>query len=113
MQACFWKVFGFVAILTASASALAQGSGQNFSDAATHSTQGLGQSMVGGAQVSSAIVAVPLKLVGAVGHASDRSGDTLMNFAKDDGSLPLPIADETITVGPAPNLALQHQRSPE
>jgi hypothetical protein len=113
MQTHFWKMLGIVVVLTASSNALAQGSGQNFSDAVTHSTQGLGQSLVGGAQVSSAIVAVPLKLVGAVGHASDRGGETLMNFAKEDGNQALPVADETITVGPAPSQALQRQQSRE
>ncbi|MBI3562756.1 MAG: mechanosensitive ion channel protein MscS [Gammaproteobacteria bacterium] len=106
MQATYWKIVGIAGALSVTPFVMAQGSSQNFSNGVTHSAQGLGESVVGVVQVSSAVVAIPLKFVGAIGHASGKGGDALLNFANDDSGKPLPVAEETVTAGPTPYQAM-------
>lgn len=107
------RIIAITLVLAGSATAFAQGSVQNFSDGATNSAKGVGQSTVGSVQATSAVVALPLKVVGAVGQGSERAGDAMLKFAEDDGGKPLPVTEEHVTAGPPPYQAIRQARREE
>lgn len=76
------------------------GLSDNASAASKHSALAASHATVATAQVGSAVVAVPLVVVGKVGTASLHAGEKLMNNAT--GSQSLEITDKTITAGPSP-----------
>ena len=49
------------------------GSTRHFSEAAGHSTQAGGHSVVGTAKLASSVVTVPLIIIGGIGHVSQRN----------------------------------------
>lgn len=85
----------------------AMGSAQHLSEAVVHSTQAVGHSVVGSAQLASGVVAVPLIAVGSVGQVSQQAGNDLWQIANEPIGTPLPISDETITAGPSPAQAIK------
>jgi len=88
--------------------AYAQGSAQHFSEAVGHSAQATGHSIVAGAKLASSAVAVPLIVIGGVGQVSQAAGEDLWDIANQPIGAPLPISDETVSVGPAPNIAIKN-----
>jgi hypothetical protein len=86
--------------------AMAEGSMGHLQQASAHAALASGHALVGTAKVASAVVAVPLKVVGAVGAASGRAGDALEDAAHADIGAPLPVTDEVVTAGPPPSEAL-------
>lgn len=77
--------------------------------AAAHSSAAAAHAVVGAGQVTSAASAVPLYVVGAVGAASTEIADELMEAATAPAGTPLEISEESVTAGPAPNLALKER----
>jgi len=94
--------------ITGGQQAMAGGSMQHASQASAHSVQASGHAALASAQLTSAAVAIPLQLVGAVGAVSGHAGDALMQQANDDFTKPLNVSDETVTAGPPPSEALLH-----
>ena len=86
--------------------AMAGGSMQHASQALVHSAKASGHAVLAAAQLTSAAVAIPLQVAGAVGAVSGQAGDTLMQQANDDFSTPLKVTNETVTAGSAPSEAL-------
>ncbi len=87
--------------------AMAQGSTQHSGQAVKYSALAVGHGAVGSAKMTSAVVAVPLLAVGAVGAVSAEMGKSLVEAANDPIGEPLKISDETITVGPTPDQAIR------
>ncbi len=75
-------------------------------NASSHASASAAHSIAGTAQVTSAALAVPLFVVGAVGGLSNEIAIDLMDIATAPVGTPLEISDESMTVGPAPNNAL-------
>ena len=78
------------------------GSLQHFGNSAGHSVQAVGEGVAGVAKTTFGVVAIPLKGIGAVGKASGEVGDGFWDAANAPVK-PLPISDENITSGPAPD----------
>lgn len=87
--------------------ATAQSSLQHGSQALTHSLNAVGHSFIGGAQLVSGVVAVPLKASAAVGELSGEMGDAFWEAANAPVVDPLPITDNVVTIGPPPAEALK------
>ncbi|MCF2858315.1 hypothetical protein L1286_12580 [Pseudoalteromonas sp. SMS1] len=86
----------------------------NASNASHHASQGskysaltIGDSAVAGAQVSTAVVAVPLVISGGLtmsaGSASVSAAESIMDSASNQ---PLPICEEVVIAGPPPSASL-------
>ena len=73
------------------------------SEGVSNAVGGSLQIVGGSVMVVSAVVAVPLLAVGSVAGAANHAGTEMMDWAVGE---PLPIADETISAGPAPSDAL-------
>jgi len=93
--------------LATSQTAYAQGSTQNFSEAAGHSVKATGHSVAGSAKLAVSAVAAPLIIVGSIGAVSQSAGEDLWNIANQPIGDPLPISDETVSAGPAPDMAIK------
>ena len=80
------------------------GPSDNASKASEHSVYAVGHTAASGAQVASAVVAVPLLVVGSVGAVSVAAGSELLDSARKSSRKPkhcdepLTISDVTITV---------------
>jgi len=81
---------------------------RHFSEAAMHSGLAVGHSVVGTAKLASTIVAVPLVAIGSVGKVSQDAGEGLLDIANQPIGDPLPISNETVSVGPAPSTAIKN-----
>jgi hypothetical protein len=92
--------------------ATAQSSLQHSSQALTHSLNAVGHSFIGGAQLVSGVVAVPLKASAAVGELSGEMGDAFWEAANAPVVDPLPITGDVVTIGPPPAEALNPDFSP-
>ncbi|MFZ0487356.1 MAG: hypothetical protein WAL83_10175 [Arenicellales bacterium] len=95
--------------LAAAQPALAQGSIQHFSAAIHHSARAVSHAVVGSAELAATVVALPLKVSGAVGQVSGQAGDALLEIADQPIGQPLPLTDETVTAGPDPARAMQEK----
>lgn len=93
-------------LVVASGPALAEGSVQHFSQALNHSAQAVGFSAVAGAQLASAVIAVPLVAAGAVGAVSGQAGHALLKASGTEIGKPLSVSNVTITAGPTPAKAV-------
>jgi len=87
--------------------AMAQGSIQHSGQAIGHSALAAGHSAAGSAKLTSAAVAVPLMVVGAVGAVSADAGKSLIKAANKPIGEPLEVSDEILTVGPSPDRAMR------
>lgn len=87
--------------------ALAQVSGgaEHLSRSVTHSAQAIGHASVGTVKLTGAVVAVPLKMVGAAGRVSGQAGDAIWDFANEPAK-PLTLGDDTLTAAPTPAQAM-------
>jgi len=92
----------FIAVMAIQPVMAAEGSMQNLAKASEHSVQALGHGLAAGGQLVSGVVAIPLKVVGAVGEVSGNAGDALWDISTGE----LPITDETVTAGPSPSDAM-------
>ncbi|GGA63025.1 hypothetical protein GCM10011369_00390 [Neiella marina] len=92
-------------LMIAAFSATANDSGQNLSEGSKHSVLAAGHSAVGGSQVASGAVAVPMLMVGGVGQLSKTVGNEMVGFASGQPQ-PLPVSDKTITADAAPNMTM-------
>jgi len=93
--------------------ATAQSSLQHSSLALTHSLNAIGHSFIGGAQLVSGVVAVPLKASAAVGELSGEMGDAFWEAANAPVVEPLTITEDVVTIGPPPAEALKPELSPD
>lgn len=109
MKNLIW-IISILAALMSSQQAMAAGSTSHSGQAMIHSVQASGHAVLGSAQLVSASVAIPLKVVGAIGAVSGQAGDALMKSSNADFSKPLKITNETITAGPSPDKALYRDR---
>ena len=87
--------------------ALAQvsGSAEHLSQSVTHSAQAIGHASIGTVKLTAAVVAVPLKIVGAAGTVSGQAGDAIWDFANEPAK-PLALGDDTLTAAPTPAQAM-------
>jgi len=99
-----------IGLVCSSGQAMAAGSMQHASQALAHSGQAVGESVVAGAQLTSAAVAVPLIAVGSVGKVSGEIGHGLLKASEGKIGDPLPVTDETVTAGPTPTQAVYPNR---
>ncbi len=90
-------------------SAYAGGAAENFSSVVGHSGMAVGHSVVGSVSAVASIAALPLAVVGSVGTVSTQASNELWEIGNAPIGDPLPIAEETITVGPSPRKALIEQ----
>lgn len=97
--------------LFVSAGAYAEGSLQHFGNSAQHVIQSAqngagsaGHAAAGTGKLVSGVVAVPLKVIGKAGDASDAVGDILWENAA--GTEALEVTEDTVTAGPAPLVAI-------
>jgi len=86
--------------------AMAAGSGRHSAQGVHHSAQASAHGTVASAKLTSAVVATPLLAGAAVGELSGKAGNRLMEEADSDIGAPLPLGEETFTVGPAPDKAI-------
>ena len=85
----------------------AQGSVQHSGQALEHGVNAIGHSVAGGGKLVSGAVAVPLKAVGSVGKVAGDAGDEMWDNAMAPIGEPLPVTEDTVTVGPPPAKAMQ------
>jgi len=85
---------------------MAAGSARHSGQVVQHSAQASVHGVVAGAKLTSAVVATPLLAGAAVGELSGKAGNRLMEEAEQDIGTPLPLGEETFTVGPAPDQAI-------
>lgn len=76
------------------------GASQNASAASKHSALAASHGTVASAKLGSAVIAIPLVVVGAIGTVSLQAGNSLMENAI--STTPLEITDKTITAAPSP-----------
>lgn len=86
--------------------AQAGGSADHASEAANHSTKSAGHSAAMSGTVVAGSVALPLAVSGTTGQASSQAAEELWNFANQPIGSPLPITQETFTVGRSPREAV-------
>lgn len=86
--------------------AMAENSVQHSGRASEHGFQSLGHASVAGSKLIFGAVAVPLSVAGAAGHVSGQMGGALWDAANAPIGKPLPVTDETVTVGPSPKQAV-------
>ncbi len=77
--------------------------------AGSHASASAGHAIAGSAQVTSAVSAAPLFVIGAVGAVSTEIAIELMEVATAPIGAPLEITDECVTAGPAPDNALKEK----
>lgn len=94
-----------ILLITASGLASAGGPLHQSAQAVQYSGQAVGHSIAASGRLSAGVIALPLKAVGAIGQASGRAGDELWEAA--DWDRPLPLTEEHLTIGPAPDQALE------
>lgn len=75
--------------------------------ASSHASASAGHAIAGSAQVTSAVSAAPLFVIGAVGVVSTEIANELMDIATAPVGAPLVITDENVTAGPSPDDALK------
>lgn len=75
-------------------------------NASAQSAASIGNALLGSGQVSLAVSAAPLTILGEVGKVSGKAGEVLWEAATAEPQ-PLEISDENYTVGPPPEDALQ------
>jgi len=103
MQLNFKNISTLVVALSLVAQGAFAGGSQNHSvKTVAHSGQAVSHGVAASAMASSGVVAIPLVLSGAVGHASGKAGKELWDIANTPIGDPLPISDEAITAGPTP-----------
>jgi hypothetical protein len=99
----------FIMVLSVNLFAGDTHSGQAVKEAAkagSHASASAAHSIAGSGQVTSAVSAVPLSVVGSVGAVSTEIAKDLMEAATAPIGAPLEISDEAVTVGPPPDKAL-------
>jgi len=98
-----------VTIMAFSGPSFAAGSGEHISGSVRHSGQAIADAGAGVVKLASGVVAIPFKMVGAIGTVSDKAGDGMLEFATgtDDSGEKLKITDDAITAGPDPRQAMQ------
>jgi hypothetical protein len=80
------------------------------SDASEASEAGLSQVASGAVAAVSAVTAIPLSAVEAIGAASGLVAQPLIDAAREISASPLPITQQTYTVGPAPDEMMRHKK---
>lgn len=100
-------VFALISVSFAGTTHSGQAS-QNAVQASGAASNSAAHSVAASTQVASAVIAVPLVVVGSVGSASAQIGEDLWKAATTPGA-PLEISDETVTAGPSPDKAVQTQ----
>lgn len=78
----------------------ATASAKNTTMASGHTAAASANGVAVSGQVASGAVALPLKVVGALGTAADKTGNILLDAS--GISKPLPVSDDTVSAGPAP-----------
>lgn len=73
---------------------------QHAAAASGHTASAVGHGAAASGQIVSGAVALPLKVVGAVGQVADKAGDALLDTS--GVSKPLPVSDDNVSAGPAP-----------
>ncbi len=99
-------------ILTSSFSLAGPNSGQAIVEsgrAVTHSSTVSVHGVIGSGQAVSAVAAMPFALSHGIGEVSGEIADDLLDAATTPIGVPLTITEETVTVGPPPNLALRKE----
>lgn len=97
-----------VSALFATSPLYAAGSGQHSAAASAHAAASATHGVVGSAKLGAAITSIPLQAVGALGQASGQAGAALADWSEGDTG-PLPISDQPLAAGPAPDQMLQQQ----
>jgi len=106
-------IIGLSLVLTVSISSLSlagPNSGQAIIEsgqASTHSSAASVHAVIGSGQAVSAVAAVPFAISHGIGEVSGEIADSLFDAATTPIGVPLPITDETVTVGPPPDSALR------
>jgi len=99
-----------LALLTSSFSLAGPNSGQAIIEsgqASMHSSAASVHTVIGSGQAVSAVAAMPFALSHGIGEVSGEIADNLLDAATTPIGVPLTITDETVTVGPPPDLALR------
>jgi hypothetical protein len=104
------KIALVILTMTSSSVFAAGGASEHSAQSVKHSALAASNGVVASAKTASGVIAVPLKIVGAVGNVSDHAGDSLMENAIT--TTPLEVSDKTVTAGPPPNEALK-KKQPE
>jgi len=97
-------------VLTSSYSLAGPNSGQAIIEsgqASTHSSAASIHAVIGSGQAISAVAAIPFALSHGIGEVSGEIADNLLDAATKPIGVPLTITEETVTVGPPPDLALR------
>ena len=81
--------------------------------ASWHASAGLAHGIVASGQAVSAVAAVPFAIAGSVGGVSTEVANGLVDAATAPVGCPLPVTDETVTAGVAPNEALKSNGAPD
>ncbi|MEH0021631.1 MAG: hypothetical protein V6Z89_18390 [Desulfobacter sp.] len=76
------------------------------SQAASHASGSAAHAISASGQAVSGAASVPFMVSGAAGASSAQIGEDLHNAASEPIGTPLEITDETITIGPPPDQAL-------
>ncbi len=103
-----WLIVPTLLITTTGTPVLAQGSAQNLANSGYHSGQSVVLGAKGATQTLSGLSAIPLKVLESAGTLSGAAGDRLATYAKGTNDEALEISEEVVSVGPAPDIAIEH-----
>lgn len=106
MKKYFLTISAILSLMLLSQPAMAQGSVNHSVQSLKYSAQASGHTVIAGAKLSSAVVAVPLLTVGAIGAVSSEAGKAFLESSSADFNRPLNISDESVTAGPTPDNAV-------
>ena len=98
-----------VALTTTYTACAADGSFRHSGRAVQHSGNAIGYSLVATGQFVAGALAIPLGFSAQVGTVSGQMSDELWEAANAPIGAPLPITEQTITVGPPPGEAINHK----
>lgn len=87
--------------------ALAEGPLVHSGQSVQHSGMAFGHTTVGSAKLASGVAAVPFAALAVSGQVSGEISEELWEAANAPVGVALPIAEETVTAGPAPDKALR------
>lgn len=85
----------------------ADGFSSNLGHSASHASKGLAYTGVAGLQLTSAVAAVPLLVIGHIGKASQHAGDEMISFSNKE----FEIGDSTVSRVLPPKEALENNQS--
>lgn len=103
------KVILIMLTMTSASAFAAGGISEHSAQSVKHSALATSNGVAASTKTASGVIAVPFKLVGVVGNASGKAGNSLMENAMT--TTPLEISEKSVVAGPPPKDAIKSNQS--